>query len=44
MLAYNDALAIGVIKGLTQLGVRVPGDVSVVGFDNVLLAEVVDPR
>ena len=43
VLAYNDALAIGVIKGLTQLGVRVPGDVSVVGFDNVLLADVVDP-
>ena len=43
VLAYNDALAIGVIKGLKQLGVRVPGDVSVVGFDNVLLAEVVDP-
>ena len=43
VLAYNDALAIGVIKGLKQLGVRVPDDVSVVGFDNVLLAEVVDP-
>jgi DNA-binding LacI/PurR family transcriptional regulator len=36
-------LAIGIIKGLKRLGVHVPGDVSVVGFDNVLLAEVVDP-
>ena len=43
VLAYNDALAIGVIKGLKQLGVHVPGDVSVVGFDNVMLADVVDP-
>jgi len=43
VLAYNDALAIGAIKGLKQLGVQVPGDVSVVGFDNVLLADVVDP-
>jgi DNA-binding LacI/PurR family transcriptional regulator len=43
VLAYNDALAIGVVKGLRQLGVHVPGDVSVVGFDNVLLTEVVDP-
>jgi DNA-binding LacI/PurR family transcriptional regulator len=43
VLAYNDALAIGVIKGLKQLGASVPGDVSVVGFDNVLLADVVDP-
>jgi DNA-binding LacI/PurR family transcriptional regulator len=43
VLAYNDVLAIGIIKGLKRLGLRVPGDVSVVGFDNVLLAEVVDP-
>jgi len=43
VLAYNDALAVGIIKGLKQLGVAVPGHVSVVGFDNVLLAEVVDP-
>lgn len=43
VLAYNDALAVGIIKGLKHLGVRVPADVSVVGFDNVLLAEVVDP-
>jgi LacI family transcriptional regulator len=43
VLAYNDALAIGVIKGLKRLGVAVPGDVSVVGFDNVVLADVVDP-
>jgi DNA-binding LacI/PurR family transcriptional regulator len=43
VLAYNDALAIGIIKGLKQLGLPVPGRVSVVGFDNVLLAEVVDP-
>jgi DNA-binding LacI/PurR family transcriptional regulator len=43
VLAYNDALAIGIIKGLKQLGVSVPREISVVGFDNVLLAEVVDP-
>ena len=43
VLAYNDALAIGVIKGLKRLGAAVPGEVSVVGFDNVLLADVVDP-
>jgi len=44
VLAYNDQLAIGVIKGLKHLGLRVPADVSVVGFDNILLSEVVDPR
>jgi DNA-binding LacI/PurR family transcriptional regulator len=43
VLAYNDALAVGVIKGLRHLGVQVPGEVSIVGIDNVLLAEVVEP-
>ena len=43
VIAYNDVMAIGVIKGMRRAGVRVPPDVSVVGFDNVLLADVVDP-
>lgn len=43
VIAYNDVLAIGVIKGLKRLRVGVPRDVSVVGFDNVMLAEIVDP-
>jgi DNA-binding LacI/PurR family transcriptional regulator len=43
VLAYNDALAIGVLKGLRKLGVEVPADVSVVGFDNVILDELVEP-
>jgi LacI family transcriptional regulator len=43
VLAYNDALAIGVLKGLRKLGVAVPEDVSVVGFDNILLDELVEP-
>jgi DNA-binding LacI/PurR family transcriptional regulator len=44
VIAYNDVLAIGVIKGLRRLGVGVPEDVSVVGVDNILLAEVVEPE
>lgn len=43
VLAYNDQLAIGVIKGVQQLGLRVPEDISVVGFDNILFDEVVEP-
>jgi LacI family transcriptional regulator len=43
VLAYNDQLAIGVIKGLRTLGLRVPGDVSVVGFDNIPFGELIDP-
>lgn len=35
VLAYNDLLAIGLLRGLTRLGVQIPADVSVVGFDNI---------
>ncbi len=44
VIAYNDVLAIGVIKGLRRARVKVPDDVSVVGFDNVILSEIVDPE
>ncbi|WP_029136271.1 LacI family DNA-binding transcriptional regulator [Nakamurella lactea] len=43
VLAYNDQLAIGVIKGIQALGLRVPQDISVVGFDNIILDEIVSP-
>jgi len=44
VIAYNDVLAIGVVKGLRRRGVAVPDDVSVVGVDNVMLTEVVEPE
>jgi LacI family transcriptional regulator len=43
VLAYNDALAIGVLKGLRKLGVAVPEEISVVGFDNIIFDELVEP-
>lgn len=43
VLAYNDPLAIGIMKGLRKLGIGVPGEVSVVGFDNIAFDELVEP-
>jgi LacI family transcriptional regulator len=43
VVAYNDLMAIGVIRELISLGVRVPQDISVVGFDNIFAAELVTP-
>ena len=43
VLAYNDVMAIGLIKRLTAYGVRVPDEVSVVGFDDIVLASMVTP-
>lgn len=34
VFAFNDVLAAGVIKAATRLGLRVPDDVAVVGFDD----------
>ena len=43
VLAYNDQLAIGVMKGLRKLGFAIPGQVSVVGFDNIVFDDLVEP-
>ena len=39
----NDLLAIGVIQTARQKGLTIPEDLSVVGFDNTILAEITDP-
>ncbi|MGH6905410.1 MAG: LacI family DNA-binding transcriptional regulator, partial [Geminicoccaceae bacterium] len=43
IITYNDAQAIGVIKGLQEAGLRVPDDVSVVGFDDIAVAALFEP-
>ena len=35
LFAYNDASAIGAIRALHESGLRVPQDVSVIGFDDI---------
>jgi len=43
VIAYNDLMAIGFLRGVLATGLRVPQDVSVVGFDNVFASSLVTP-
>ncbi len=43
IFAGNDIIAIGVLRAAKSLGYDVPGDLSVVGYDNTILAEIADP-
>ena len=43
VLASNDLTAIGVLRGVRQAGLRVPQDLSVVGFDDIDMAQFTEP-
>jgi LacI family transcriptional regulator len=43
VLAFDDLTALGVVRGLTEAGLRVPHDCSVMGFDDVLFSAVTTP-
>jgi DNA-binding LacI/PurR family transcriptional regulator len=43
LFAINDMYALGAYAGARDLGLRVPEDVSIVGFDDIFLAEVAQP-
>jgi LacI family transcriptional regulator len=43
VLAFNDLLAIGILKRLAERGLRVPADISVVGGDDIFGADFCHP-
>ncbi|OEE58578.1 DNA-binding transcriptional regulator GalS [Enterovibrio norvegicus FF-454] len=44
IFCYNDGMAVGVITALTDKGYHVPEDVSVIGFDDSLVARYLHPK
>ncbi|GGG03131.1 LacI family DNA-binding transcriptional regulator [Paenibacillus abyssi] len=40
---YNDISAAYVIQACTEMNMNVPGDISVIGFDGVILSQVMNP-
>lgn len=43
LVCFNDIAAIGAIRGLRDLGLRVPEDISVIGFDDIKAAAFLSP-
>lgn len=39
IFAQSDPLAVGAIRAIHELGLRVPEDISVIGFDNMMMAQ-----
>lgn len=43
LIVYNDVMAMGLLRGLPELGLTVPTDVSLISFDNIFAADLVSP-
>ena len=43
LFCYNDLVAVGALHACAEMGRRVPDDLAVVGFDDILLAALVTP-
>lgn len=43
IFAASDLMAVGAIKAVKEKGLRVPDDIAVIGFDDILLAEYSSP-
>jgi LacI family transcriptional regulator len=44
LVSFNDLAAIGAMRALEDFGLSVPGDISVIGFDDIKLAAFSNPR
>lgn len=43
LFVYSDIMALSVIKGLKENGMRVPEDIAVIGFDGLYIGELSEP-
>lgn len=44
LFCFNDLMAVGALQACADLGLQVPDDVALIGFDDIRLASLVTPR
>ncbi len=44
IFATSDLIAIGVMDAMKDFGLRVPEDIAVIGFDNIQMSSIVEPK
>ncbi len=44
IFASNDEMAVGAIRAVKSMGIKVPNDIAIAGFDNIPLASLVEPK
>ncbi|MCH4165697.1 MAG: substrate-binding domain-containing protein, partial [Lentilactobacillus diolivorans] len=44
IFAINDEIAIGLYRGIHEAGLTIPDDISIVGYDDIDLAEYITPK
>jgi LacI family transcriptional regulator len=44
VLAYNDLMAIGLMRAAQESGLKVPGDLSIIGFDDIFGSDFTSPQ
>lgn len=43
LLVYNDLLATGMLRAFLRMGISVPDEIGVIGFDDIALAALIEP-
>ncbi|HET7269941.1 MAG TPA: LacI family DNA-binding transcriptional regulator [Rubrobacter sp.] len=43
LVCYNDLVAVGALRACAELGLEVPGDIAVVGCDDIMVASLLSP-
>jgi len=44
IFAYNDAIAVGVCLAANEMGLKIPDDISLIGFDDIEIASLINPK